>query len=40
MAQRHFWNGLLRDSIAFEDMQRCVTRMETAEQRASSVYKR
>eukprot|EP00775_Hariotina_reticulata_P007054 gene7054-7268_t len=40
MAQRHFWNGLLRDSVAFEDMQRCVDRMESTEQRATSVYKR
>jgi hypothetical protein len=40
MAQRQFWASLLRDSIAFKDMQRSLQQMQFAEQRAEAIYKR
>jgi hypothetical protein len=40
MAQRQFWASLLRDSIAFKDMQRSLQQMQFAEQRAEAIYRR
>ncbi|WIA20263.1 hypothetical protein OEZ85_006098 [Tetradesmus obliquus] len=40
MSQRQFWASLLRDTIAFKDMQRSLQHMQSAEQRASAIYKR
>ncbi|WIA14496.1 hypothetical protein OEZ85_003018 [Tetradesmus obliquus] len=40
MAQRQFWNALLRDSVPFTDLLRKVELMEQAEQRATATYRR
>jgi hypothetical protein len=40
MAQRQFWNALLRDAVPFKDLQRTVDSMEATEQRATATYRR
>jgi hypothetical protein len=40
MAKRQFWASLLRDSIAFKDMQRSLQQMRFAELWAEAIYKR
>ena len=40
MAQRGFWNSLLKDNISFNELQAMVRLMEEAEHRATSVYRR
>ena len=38
--QRQFWHCLLRDTIAFRDLQVCFDTMEKAEKQATGVYRR
>jgi hypothetical protein len=40
VAQRQFWNCLLKDRVSFVDMQACFKRMEEAEQCATAVYRK
>uniref|UniRef100_A0A383VUJ6 PAS domain-containing protein n=1 Tax=Tetradesmus obliquus TaxID=3088 RepID=A0A383VUJ6_TETOB len=40
MAQRQFWNSLLRDSVAFVDLLGKLEVMEETEQRATATYRR
>lgn len=39
-AQRGFWHCLLRDKVAFRDLQVCFESMEAAEKQATGVYRR
>ena len=39
-AQRHFWFTMLKDTVAFDDVQNSLNTMDTAEKRATQVYKR
>lgn len=38
--QRGFWHCLLRDKVAFRDLQVCFENMEAAEKQATGVYRR
>lgn len=39
-AQRHVWHAMLRDNVAFKDLQRSFEAMEMAEKQATTVYRR